>query len=72
MTRAQRIALVGLLVIGLIGLVLWFRTEVVVPRSVQHPWSEPVVDRDLAMIAADTLRVLVVEHPLTYERFPRR
>lgn len=70
MTRAQRIALVGLLVIGLIGLVLWFRTEVVVPRSVQHPWSEPLVDRDLAMIAADTLRVLVVEHPLTYERFP--
>ncbi|HMQ77434.1 MAG TPA: transglycosylase SLT domain-containing protein [Flavobacteriales bacterium] len=70
MTRTQRIALLGLAAIGLIGLLLWFRTEVATPRPATYPWSEPLVDRDLAAIAADTLRVLVVEHPLTYERFP--
>ena len=33
-------------------------------------WSDPLVDRDLEEINADTLRVLVIEHHLTYERWP--
>lgn len=33
------------------------------------PWSRPLVDRDLRHIEADTLRVLVVEHPLTHVRW---
>lgn len=70
MSRTQRIALLGLAAIALLGLVLWLRTEVADPRPAPHPWSEPLVDRDLGAIAVDTLRVLVVEHPLTYERFP--
>jgi membrane-bound lytic murein transglycosylase F len=34
-------------------------------------WSKPLVDRDLEMIRRDTLRVLVVEDPLTWEERPK-
>ena len=74
MTRAQRIALVGLVAIGLIGLVLWYRTEVVVPRRVQHPWSEPLVDRDLAIPIARLLELLAPwsDLVLAFKRLPAR
>lgn len=44
-------------------------------RSVQvdrgEPWGRPHVDRDLDRIKADTLRVLVLPDPLTWEKRPK-
>ncbi len=70
MNSSRRIAVLGLLALGLLGLFIWARRDVRTPRAPQRPWSVPLVDRDLGAIAADTLRVLVQEHPLTCERFP--
>lgn len=39
-------------------------------RTGSGPWSDPLVERDLDVILHDTLRVLVIEHHLTYEHMP--
>ncbi len=67
MTTVQRTALVALVALTALA-VLFGRAR----RSVERgdPWSAPLVDRDLGVIANDTLRVLAVSHPLTYEAFP--
>lgn len=41
------------------------------PEEVNVAWSDPLVERDLDAIAADTLRVLVIEDPLTWEVRPK-
>jgi membrane-bound lytic murein transglycosylase F len=56
--------LVALLLAGLVV----FRWLQVRPHDVVPvPWSEPLVDRDLDRVVADTLRVLVLRDPLTWE-----
>ncbi len=35
------------------------------------PWNEPKVERDLVTIGSDTLRVIVLADPLTYEQRPK-
>jgi membrane-bound lytic murein transglycosylase F len=35
------------------------------------PWKDPRVDRDLDAITSDTLRILVLQDPLTWEQRPR-
>lgn len=42
-----------------------------ITRGSDGTWADPLVERDLAAIAADTLRVLVIERHLTYERWPQ-
>jgi membrane-bound lytic murein transglycosylase F len=42
-----------------------------VPEEVKVAWSDPLVERDLDTIASDTLRVLVIEDPLTWEVRPK-
>lgn len=70
MIRSRRIALLGLLALGLLGLLIRALQKDHARNTPVRPWAVPLVDRDLGAIAADTLRVLVVEHPLTYEQFP--
>ncbi|MBK7753268.1 MAG: hypothetical protein IPI41_11900 [Flavobacteriales bacterium] len=70
MNRTNRPLLLGaiLLVLGL-AIALLYRSRPLGAGSAA-PWSAPLVDRDLDRIGKDTLRVLVVVHPLTYEEFP--
>ena len=63
--RALTLVVSGALV--LCGL-LWFWPELSVTDDPRNAWDRPLVDRDLDDIRRDTLRLLVVEHPLTYER----
>ncbi|MBK7270897.1 MAG: transglycosylase SLT domain-containing protein [Flavobacteriales bacterium] len=70
MNRTNRPMLLGalLLVLGLAITVLYRSRPLGAEPAA--PWSAPLVDRDLDRIGKDTLRVLVVVHPLTYEEFP--
>lgn len=52
----------------LLSVLLWFWPELGGGTDPRDRWSVPRVRRDLDDIRKDTLRVLVIEHPLTYER----
>jgi membrane-bound lytic murein transglycosylase F len=73
MSARQRIS-TGLVVLGGVLLLLvgayWLRR---LPHAAdpEVPWKDPLVERDLDLIAADTLRLLVLEDPLTWEPRPR-
>ena len=61
----------GLVAVGLLFILAW-RWRVVVSAPLHEvPWAEPKVDRDLAQVLADTLRVLVLRDPLTWEQRPK-
>jgi membrane-bound lytic murein transglycosylase F len=55
------------LVVGVGVGVMWPGEEPPTPPTTP-PWSEPLVVRDLDTIRTDTLRVLVLNDPLTWER----
>ena len=73
MSVRERIS-IGLAVLGTVLLLVlggyWSRRH---PHAAgkRMPWMEPLVERDLDAIAADTLRLLVLEDPLTWEQRPR-
>jgi membrane-bound lytic murein transglycosylase F len=65
----KRRALIVLVAGGvLLSVLLWFWPELGGGRDPRDRWSVPLVKRDLDDIRKDTLRALVIEHPLTYER----
>ncbi len=47
------------------------RTGLITAEEVRLPWERPLVQRDLDAVLADTLRVLVLEDPLSYETRPK-
>lgn len=53
-----------------LGLVLYSSDRVTLPHKDEGPWARPRVDRDLAAIAKDTLRVGLVALPLVFEERP--
>jgi len=68
--RTERMFL-ALLALALLAVVAWrWRTVVIAPERAV-PWAEPQVVRDLVAIRADTLRVLVLVDPLTWEVRPK-
>lgn len=48
----------------------WFFQRGVRSTDLDVPWDHPLVDRDLGAIQKDTLRVLVIEDPLSWEARP--
>lgn len=63
---------VGLPAVGLLAIVclmLLGRTKG--PEGPPVAWSKPLVERDLDVISGDTLRVLVIEDPLSWEARPK-
>lgn len=73
MSARERIP-AGIWVLGIILLLLaggyWLKR---MPRVVEPevPWKAPFVERDLDVVSADTLRLLVLQDPLTWEPRPR-
>lgn len=53
------------------GVGLALRDTEVADDEVRVPWSDPLVERDVDAIRKDTLRVLVIEDPLTWEVRPK-
>lgn len=47
---------------------LWFWTGQDDQAPIGRIWDHPLVDRDIDEIRPDTLRILVIEHPLVHER----
>ncbi|TXH22360.1 MAG: transporter substrate-binding domain-containing protein [Elusimicrobia bacterium] len=72
MTRRTLLrSLLVMLASGLIALVLVRSRVVSSAAGAPVPWSEPRVERDLEAIRADTLRILVLSDPLTWEQRPQ-
>ncbi|MCB0764373.1 MAG: transglycosylase SLT domain-containing protein [Flavobacteriales bacterium] len=69
MKRGWRIGGVVAAVLILASVFVWRGAEGEAEGTV--PWSTPRVDRDLEAVLADTLRVLVLEDPLTWEERPK-
>lgn len=72
MKRSRMIAIgafAALLLLAAAGLML--RPGGPVQRAAPLPWQEPLVERDLDRILADSLRVLVLRDPLTWEERPK-
>lgn len=67
-TKRTVLALVAL---GLLAIVAWRWRLVVMAPERAVPWAEPRVERDLAEVLNDTLRVLVLRDPLTWEIRPK-
>lgn len=70
--KKDKAAWIGtILFVGLLALVLLGPSSVSpFSRAAGPAWSAPLVHRDLHDIAADTLRVLVIRDPLTWEEHP--
>jgi membrane-bound lytic murein transglycosylase F len=66
--RTGFILLVAAAVVALC-VALFFRGERGIGQA-RVPWAHPLIDRDLEAIAIDTLRVLVLNDPLTWEERP--
>ncbi|MEX1132306.1 MAG: transporter substrate-binding domain-containing protein [Flavobacteriales bacterium] len=47
------------------------RTGIIAVKETRQPWERPLVERDLDSVLVDTLRVLVLEDPLSYETRPK-
>jgi len=47
------------------------RTGIIAVQETRQPWERPLVERDLDVVLVDTLRVLVLEDPLSYETRPK-
>lgn len=72
MTRRTLLrSLLVMLAAGLIALVIVRSRVASSAEGPPVPWSEPRVERDLEAIRADTLRVLVLSDPLTWEQRPQ-
>lgn len=71
MTVRQRTGLWFLLgAVGFAMAVAWFSRKEVRRAAVKVPWDHPQVERDLEAIEQDTLRVLVMRDPLSWEERP--
>ncbi|MCW5898926.1 MAG: transglycosylase SLT domain-containing protein [Flavobacteriales bacterium] len=70
-TRTRIVTLAGASALAIVVTAL-FASRVVRPRVEDQrlPWSRPQVERDLDRIATDTLRVLVMRDPLSWEPRP--
>lgn len=66
MSRRSRYALVAAGIVLCAALWLWPDTSG--SASFRARWNDPLVERDLDGIRKDTLRVLVIEHPLVFQR----
>lgn len=64
-------SLLVMLASGLIALLMVRSGRGTVLTGSPPPWAEPRVERDLDQIQHDTLRVLVLRDPLTWEQRPR-
>lgn len=70
MIRTRRLwSWAGLIAVVIIGAVIWI--ERASDGGVRPPWAEALVERDLDVIAVDTLRVLVLRDPLSWEQRPQ-
>ena len=59
----------GITAAVLIALIIWH--ESLYSDGDPPPWAKPLVERDLDVIATDTLRVLVLRDPLSWEERPQ-
>jgi membrane-bound lytic murein transglycosylase F len=64
-------SLLVMLASGLIALVIVRSRSAATAAGPPVPWSDPRVERDLDAIRMDTLRVLVLSDPLTWEQRPQ-
>jgi membrane-bound lytic murein transglycosylase F len=72
MTRRTLLrSILVMLASGLIALVIVRSRAAATAAGSAVPWSEPRVERDLEAIRMDTLRVLVLSDPLTWEQRPQ-
>lgn len=72
MTRRRWSTVVGMALVILLGLVAWYWSRrLPLLAGPKVAWSAPLVDRDLEAIRTDTLRVLVMSDPLTWEQRPK-
>lgn len=69
MNRSRTYAMGAAFVLLLVAAALLAMRRVAEVRSASVPWGWPLVDRDLEAI--DTLRVLVLRDPLTWEQRPK-
>ncbi|MCB0793661.1 MAG: hypothetical protein KDB88_02900, partial [Flavobacteriales bacterium] len=64
--RSLSFTFIGIALLGTTGYLFWDGVDRR-PLDRLHPDAHPRVDRDLKAILADTLRVLVLQDPLTWE-----
>lgn len=70
MIRTQRLwSWTAVIAAVIIGAVIWI--ERATDSGVRPPWADALVERDLDAIEADTLRVLVLRDPLSWEQRPQ-
>ncbi|MBL7981006.1 MAG: transglycosylase SLT domain-containing protein [Flavobacteriales bacterium] len=69
-TRAHTTVLVVITLLIALAVLYW---KLRLPKLDQAPvpWSAPLVERDLDVIKGDTLRLLVMQDPLTWEQRPK-
>ncbi|MBL7963973.1 MAG: transglycosylase SLT domain-containing protein [Flavobacteriales bacterium] len=57
--------------VALCAAILWWPEAGLLAQDPSQEYDAPLVYRDLDSIRQDTLRVLVIDHPLSYEEWPR-